>query len=100
MATETSVDDVPLPTNWPSNVRSAILQVVSLARVAIIYSRRWASDRVSSRVRLQASLDRSCSNQTDLGPPSLIDLFPLFGFPRVSHLRPAPRATGERVRFP
>jgi putative transposase len=59
MATETFADDVPLPTNWPSNVRSAILQVISLARLAIIYTRSWASDSISSRVRLQASLDRS-----------------------------------------
>ena len=62
MATETSTDDVPLPTNWPPNVRSAILQVISLARLAIIYTRSWASDSIRSRVRLQASLDRSCSN--------------------------------------
>jgi putative transposase len=52
-------NDVSLPRNWPSNVKSLILQVISLARLTIIYSRSWASDSVSSRVRFQAGLERS-----------------------------------------
>ena len=59
MATETSTDDVPLPRNWPACVKSSIIQVISLARLAIIYTRSWASDSVNSRVRLQASLERA-----------------------------------------
>ena len=55
MAAETSTDDVPLPSNGPSTVKSAILQVISLARLAIVYIRSWAADSVSSRVRLRAT---------------------------------------------
>ena len=59
MSDDPASSDVPLPASWPPNVKSLILQVISLARLAIIYSRSWASDSVSSRVRLEASLDRS-----------------------------------------
>ena len=59
MATETSSDDVPLPRDWPARVKSAILQVISLANLAIFYSRSWAANSVNARVRLQAKLEQS-----------------------------------------
>ena len=59
MATETSFSDVPLPRSWPTCVKSAILQVISLAHLAIIYSRSWAANSPIARVRLQGKLERS-----------------------------------------
>ncbi|MCZ6793125.1 MAG: DDE-type integrase/transposase/recombinase, partial [Planctomycetota bacterium] len=59
MATETSSDNVPLPRDWPARVKSAILQVISLANLAIIYSRSWAANSVNARARLQAKLEQS-----------------------------------------
>ena len=56
MATEASSDDVPLPKSWPANVKSAVLQVISLAHLAIIYSRSWAANSTNARVRLQGKL--------------------------------------------
>ena len=38
MATPTSSDDLPLPKDWPTHVKSAIPQVASLAHLAIISS--------------------------------------------------------------
>ena len=59
MVTPTCAEDVPLPKTWPAHVKSLILQAISLARFAIVHTRSWASDSVSSRVRLQASLERA-----------------------------------------
>jgi len=72
VATGTSSEDVPLPKSWPGAVKSAILQVVSLAHLAIIschhllpsslaiiYSHGWASNSPIARVRLEGKLERS-----------------------------------------
>ena len=95
MAAETSSSDVPLPKSWPSNVKSAILRVVSLAHLAIIYSRSWAANNRIARVRLQGKLERSRNEVKDaepLGagynpflsaPSSWNMLFPLPGMNRV-----------------
>jgi hypothetical protein len=58
VATDRVSSDVPLPANWPSNVKSLILQVISLARLAIIHSRSWAANSVNARVRLQEQLEQ------------------------------------------
>ena len=50
---------IPLPHGWPSHVKSAILQVISLAQFAIAYTRGWAADSVNTRVRLKAERDRA-----------------------------------------
>jgi transposase InsO family protein len=49
---------IPLPRSWPRYVKSAMLQVVSLAHEAATRSRCWAADSLLKRVRLQAKLDR------------------------------------------
>ena len=59
MAADPDSSDVPLPKTWPANVKSLILQAISLARFAIVHTRSWASDSVSNRVRLRASLERA-----------------------------------------
>ena len=94
MATASFTSDVPLPSNWPSSVKSAILQVISLARLAIIQTRSWACDSISSRVRLQASLEWSRSNRTDLRPRSSSSCPPRLPSPSAS----APGATGDGGR--
>jgi transposase InsO family protein len=50
---------IPLPKSWTKHVRSAVLQVISLAQFAAVYTRSWAVDSVNGRVRLRAELDRA-----------------------------------------
>jgi hypothetical protein len=52
------VSDIPLPSGWAKNVRSAVLQVISLAHYAITCARGWAANRINARVRLAARNDR------------------------------------------
>ncbi len=49
---------IPLPHSWTSQVRSAMLHVLSLAQYATIYTRSWAVDSMNGRVRLRAENDR------------------------------------------
>lgn len=49
---------IPLPKNWPSRVKSALLHVISLAHYALTYSRSWAADCRNDRVRRKAEIDR------------------------------------------
>ena len=56
-----SSDAISLPKTWPRRVKSSVLHVISLARLAIIYSRSWAADSPSARVRLKAQLEEARS---------------------------------------
>ena len=47
-------DAVSLPKAWPNHVRSAILQVVSLAHFAIAYARGWTANAINPRARQAA----------------------------------------------
>ena len=49
---------IPLPKAWTKHVRSAMLQVISLAQFATVYSRSWAVDSLNGRVRLKVENDR------------------------------------------
>ena len=49
---------IPLPKSWKTHVRSAMLNVVSLAQYAAVYSRSWAVDSRNGRVRLKADKGR------------------------------------------
>ncbi|MHC4177496.1 MAG: hypothetical protein ACYSWU_08320 [Planctomycetota bacterium] len=44
---------------WPSRVRSAILDAISLGQFTLAYTRGWAANSPNSRVRLKADLDRA-----------------------------------------
>jgi hypothetical protein len=44
---------IPLPKSWPAKVRSATLQVVSLAKYAAVYTRSWAADCPKARGRFR-----------------------------------------------
>ena len=50
---------IPLPKNWPSRVKSAMLHAISLGQFALAYSRAWAANSPNARVRLKAELDRA-----------------------------------------
>ncbi len=46
--------DIPLPSGWPGNVKSAVLHVISLAHCDIIDARGLAANNINARVRLAA----------------------------------------------
>ena len=52
------ISDIPIPSGWASNVRSAVLHVISLAHFAITCARGWAANSINARVRLAAKCDR------------------------------------------
>ena len=49
--------DIIIPKSWPKNIKSTVLQVISLAHYAITYARGWAANSINVRVRLQAKLN-------------------------------------------
>ena len=49
---------LPLPKGWPVTIRSSILHVISLAQFAAVYTRSWAVNSSSHRVRLKAKVQR------------------------------------------
>ncbi len=49
---------IPLPKSWTSHVRSAMLNAISLAQFATVYTRSWAVDSVNGRVRLKVENNR------------------------------------------
>ena len=46
--------DIPLPSGWSKNVKSAILHAISLAHYAVVAARGWAANSINARVRLTA----------------------------------------------
>jgi transposase InsO family protein len=50
---------VPLPKGWPCHVRSAVLHVISLARLASASVRGWAVNSPIARLRLAAQLEQT-----------------------------------------
>ena len=59
MPTKSASPAIPLPRAWPSRVKSAILNAISMAQFTIAYTRGWAANSVNSRMRLKAELDRA-----------------------------------------
>ncbi|MCI0659164.1 MAG: hypothetical protein L0170_19090 [Acidobacteria bacterium] len=49
---------LPLPRGWPRRVRSAVVQVISLARTSLALTQGWASDSINPALRQQADEDR------------------------------------------
>ena len=49
---------LPLPKGWPATIQSSILHVISLAQFAAVYTRSWAVNSSSQRVRLKAEVQR------------------------------------------
>ena len=52
--------DIPLPKVWPKQVKSIILNVISLAHWSLIYSRSWAANSPIQRVRLTVGEQFNC----------------------------------------
>jgi len=42
LLSDQSLPDIPLPTGWAKNVKSAVLHVISLAQYAMVATRGWA----------------------------------------------------------
>ena len=51
--------DIPLPESWPTMVKSAVLQVISLAHYIMTYTRSWCANSRIARLRLKAKLELS-----------------------------------------
>ncbi len=47
-----------LPRGWPRRVRSAVVQVITLAGASMAATRGWASDSLNTSLRRQADVDR------------------------------------------
>jgi hypothetical protein len=45
---------LPLPRGWPRRVRSAVVQVISLARTSLAVAQGWASESMSPELRQQS----------------------------------------------
>jgi helix-turn-helix protein len=52
---------LPLPGSWPRRVRSAVVQVISLARTSLALTQGWASESMNPELRQQA--ERDCQQQ-------------------------------------
>ena len=46
MSTNQKTPKMPLPRGWKQHVRSAVLQVISLAQYATVYTRSWAANSI------------------------------------------------------
>jgi len=53
-----SFSNIPLPSNWPDSVRSAVIYVISLTHYAITCARGWAANSINARIRLAAENGR------------------------------------------
>jgi hypothetical protein len=63
-----SADAAPLlPRAWPLAVKSAILHVISLARLALVHTRSWAADSPSTHLRLKSERDETRNEIALLG---------------------------------
>src|SRR5262245_45815439 len=49
---------LPLPRGWSLRVRSAVVQVISLARTSLTLTQGWAAESLSPEVRRRAEEDR------------------------------------------
>jgi len=53
-----SLPDIPVPSGWVKNVKSAVLHVISLAQYALSYTHGWAADALNPRARQAGEMDR------------------------------------------
>ena len=54
MVSHINPSEMPLPTGWSRRAKLAMLHVLSLAQYATAYTRGWAADSRSARLRLRA----------------------------------------------
>lgn len=48
-----------LPSAWPQSIRSALVDVASLAHAAVVYTRSWSANSPLARVRLASKLEQA-----------------------------------------
>ena len=53
---DSSLKRFPLPKSWPQSVKTAVLHVIALARVAIFHSRSIVVNSPNARMRLAGDL--------------------------------------------
>jgi transposase-like protein len=58
MSPNTPSYSLPLPRGWPRRVRSAVVQVISLARTSLALTQGWASESLNPELRQRAVGDR------------------------------------------
>src|SRR5438093_1530303 len=49
---------LPLPRGWPRRVRSAVVQVISLARTSLALAQGWASESMNPQLRRESEGER------------------------------------------
>ncbi|MCI0568127.1 MAG: hypothetical protein L0Z52_08060, partial [Acidobacteria bacterium] len=49
---------LPLPRGWPRRVRSAVVQVISMARTSLALRQGWASESMNPQLRRDAERER------------------------------------------
>ena len=59
MATHFSLRDIPLPQSWNDHLKFGVLHVISLAHLAITYTRSFAANSINNRIRLATELNRA-----------------------------------------
>ena len=50
---------LPLPRNWPQNVKTAVLHIISLAHVAVVHARGVLVNSPNARTRRAGDLEGS-----------------------------------------
>jgi transposase InsO family protein len=58
MTDTTAYEKLPLPTNWSHHVKSAVLQTIALAHVALAHVRGMCAGSSLARMRLRGKLDK------------------------------------------
>jgi len=51
---------IPLPKDWPSHIRSAVVHTISLAHFSLTFARSVAANSINARIRLKSEKDRLC----------------------------------------
>ena len=59
MSPNTLSHSLPLPRGWPHRIRSAVVQVISLARISLTLTQGWASENMNRQLRREAEGDRT-----------------------------------------
>ena len=49
---------LPVPKHWTRSIQAALLHVIALAKYALVYTRSWAGNSASQRVRLAAKANQ------------------------------------------
>jgi hypothetical protein len=49
---------VPLPKDWPSRIRSAVIHVISLSHFSLTFARSVTANSINARIRLKAEISR------------------------------------------